>query len=358
MTLPRVLRRQSGAFFRPKPVAAATASPARAGRMAIAVAAGFCLAAAALARPAAADVPPHVEVTARPLALLLADVMKGVGAPRMVDAVQLAKLTPEAMRTALGDTRLVVWIGPFHQPRMAPVLKGQTAISGLALFDVRGVRLMGLPEPAKPGVKPADKSDLPNKSPVAARRREISARDLYHKYPDPYIWLDPRNGIAMVRAITVRLSAIDPGRGRLYRRNGAALISQIEAFDQELQVRVVPMRRIKFVALDRTFQYFERQYNLQPTIRLDDSNRPMSPAEATQARRKLAGSRLDCVIVPTTSARGAQIVRGLKVRVAWIDPYGRDKSVRDKKAKTYVAFLRSVANRYTTCLTGRRPPNP
>ena len=355
MILPRVLRRQS---------AATAAALGRARRLASVAGAVVCLGTAVLgslallAEPARADAPPHVEVTARPLALMLAYIMKGIAKPQMVDQVKLAKLKPVEMRRAMGDTRLVVWIGPFHQPKMVPVLHGQKAISSLPLFDVRGVRLMGLPEPTKPGVKPVDQSDLPKKSRVAERRREISARDLYHKYPDPFIWLDPRNGIAMVRAITVRLSAIDPGRGRLYRRNSAALISQIEALDQELQVRVVPQRRVKFVALDRPFQYFERQYNLSPTVRLDHSNRPMTAAEAATARQKLAASRLDCVIVPTTSARGSQIVRGLKIRVAWIDPYGRDKGTGKEKPRSYAAFLRSVADRYTTCLTGRRPPSP
>lgn len=305
------------------------------------------------AQLAAADAPPRIIVTAHPLALMVSEITSGITQPETLDSVRLAQLPPEAMRRSLNDPQLVVWIGRFHRPRLVPVLAGQRKISSLPLFDVRGVRLMGLPEPVKPGVKAAvPKNKIPRKSQVSRRSREISARDLHHKYPDPYIWLDPRNGIAMAKAITVRLSAIDPENGRRYRRNSAALISRIEALDQEFQVRVVPMRKIEFAALDRTFQYFERQYNLTPKLRLHNSVRAMTAAQATAARTKLVGARLRCVIIPTTAAYGATIAKGVRMRVAWIDPYGRDLP----KTATYSDFLRSIADRYTACLTGSRPP--
>lgn len=306
------------------------------------------------AAPVSADAPPRVVVTAKPLALMVDEITQGVTAPEALDLVRLAQLAPAAMRRALSSARLVVWVGPFHRPRLTPVLAGQTTIGSLPLFDVRGVRLMGLPRPVTPGVKPnVPQVEPPEKKSVSTRRREISARDLHHKYPDPYIWLDPRNAIAMVQAITVRLSAIDPAHGRRYRRNSAALVSRIEALDQELQGRVVSMRKIAFVALDRSFQYFERQYDLEPKVRLHDASDPMTAQEATVARRKLAAARIDCVIMPTTAAQGSAIVKGLNIRVAWIDPYGRDQ----RKAGGYPAFLRSVADRFTFCLTGRRPPS-
>lgn len=303
---------------------------------------------------AEADAPPHIVVTATPLAMMVADITRGVTEPETIDLAKLAKLSPQDMRKALGSAKLVVWVGPFHLPRLTPVLSGQRKINSLPLFDVRGVRLMGLPEPVMPGVKPdPPQIKIEKNKAVAARRREISAKDLHHKYPDPYIWLDPRNGIAMVRAITTRLSAIDPAHGRLYRRNGAALISQLEALDQEVQMRVVPLRKDSFVSLDRSFQYFERQYDLEPKLRLHESNTPMTATEAGAAHRKLAASRIDCVIVPTTAAHAKAVVNGIKVRVAWIDPYGRDLH-RDTR---YAAFLTSVAERFATCLTGRRPPS-
>jgi ABC-type Zn2+ transport system substrate-binding protein/surface adhesin len=236
---------------------------------------------------------------------------------------------------------------------MEPVLKGQTAISSLPLFDVRGVRLMGLPTPVKPDVKPdPPQIKVPQNKQVAQMPRQISVSDLHHKYPDPYIWLDPRNGIAMVRAITARLSGIDPENGPMYRRNSAALVSQIEALDQELQVRFVPVREAPYVALDRSFQYFERQYDLEPKVRLHDSNTAMTEQEAAAAHRKLAAARLPCVVMPTTAAYGKEVVKGMPLRVAWVDPYGRDLHRRDG----YAVFLRSVADRLTACLTGRRSP--
>ncbi|MGE0734609.1 MAG: metal ABC transporter solute-binding protein, Zn/Mn family, partial [Alphaproteobacteria bacterium] len=80
------------------------------------------------------------------------------------------------------------------------------------------------PRPVGPRLDPG--THLTRKRPDP---KEVKKEDLQVGNPDPYIWLDPRNAVALVRAIAGTLSQIDPANARLYQRNAAALIANIES---------------------------------------------------------------------------------------------------------------------------------
>lgn len=82
---------------------------------------------------------------------------------------------------------------------------------------------------------------------------------------DPHVWLDPRNAIAMVRAIADAMSAADPEGARVYRANANRYVAEIEGLDIDLQRQIG-----RIAAPDRTivtdhdaFGYFTSRYGIR-----------------------------------------------------------------------------------------------
>ncbi|MFQ5468106.1 MAG: metal ABC transporter solute-binding protein, Zn/Mn family, partial [Kiloniellaceae bacterium] len=152
---------------------------------------------------AAMAAPPRVVVDIKPVHALVAGVMEGIAAPRLLIAGAASPhdyaLRPSHAR-ALAAADLVVWVGPTLTPSLEKPL---AALAGGAR------RLTLLDDPS-----------------MMARDRAGAI--------DPHIWLDPAKAIKIVAAVARALIALDPANGARYRANEAALAARLRALDQEL----------------------------------------------------------------------------------------------------------------------------
>jgi zinc transport system substrate-binding protein len=314
----------------------------------------FCMAASSvLARDREPDTGPAVVVSIAPIHSLVTMVMDGVATPRLLlpqgASPHAYALRPSDAR-ALARARLVIWVGPslegfLEKPLASLVARGEImglmAAPGLILHQVR-----------RGGAWPGHSS---SDSPSPAKSEH---GDHGHGHPgdaggfDPHIWLDPRNGVAMVRAITGALARLDPANAPRYRDNARRAEVRLGSLDRTLAARLGPIRERPYVVFHDAYRYFEARYGLKAvgSIVVDTDRRPgIKRLKEIRARIRETGAA--CVLAePQFSPRvAATVVEGSGARIGVLDPLGAKLA---PGPGLYFSLLNSLADDLIGCLAG------
>jgi manganese/iron transport system substrate-binding protein len=85
------------------------------------------------------------------------------------------------------------------------------------------------------------------------------------KVPDPHVWGNAKNAIAMVNEIRDRLSEISPEDQPEFTQNAAQLTQELQRLDSWIsqQIQTIPRDRRKLVTTHDAFQYYTRAYGLE-----------------------------------------------------------------------------------------------
>ena len=82
--------------------------------------------------------------------------------------------------------------------------------------------------------------------------------------PDPHIWHDAENGVAMVGLIRDNLVAIDPDNAETYTQNAEQLTAKLQALDTWIpeQIATIPEPQRRLVTTHDAMGYFAKAYGL------------------------------------------------------------------------------------------------
>ncbi|MEE8394554.1 MAG: zinc ABC transporter substrate-binding protein [bacterium] len=242
--------------------------------------------------PARRAEPPAVVATIRPLHSLVAAVMQGVGEPVLLikgaGSPHHYSLRPSQAR-ALAAARLVFWVGP----------ELETFLARAARSFSETARWVAL-----------------SRSPGTILRN------------DPHLWLDPRNALAMARAIRAALAAADPVNGPRYAGNLRRLAAQITALDRKLLADLSPLGGRPYLAYHDAYTHFEERYGLRGLGALTGSTGQRAGARRVArlraALRGALGHGGACLFVqPGTPRRLTNnLLEGTGARLATLDPLG------------------------------------
>jgi ABC-type Zn uptake system ZnuABC Zn-binding protein ZnuA len=122
---------------------------------------------------------------------------------------------------------------------------------------------------------------------------------------DPHWWQDPRNGVRAVEVIRARLSKLDPGGRRMYRRNADRVERELRRLDRGIAAciaRVPPAKR-KIVTTHDALGYFARRYGIEVVGAVIPSLSTQAQASAGDVQRLVDQIRREGVeaIFPETS---------------------------------------------------------
>ncbi|MDA1000041.1 MAG: zinc ABC transporter substrate-binding protein [bacterium] len=292
--------------------------------------------------PEKAAAAPRVVASIKPVHALVAGVMEGAGAPRLLiggsASAHTYSLRPSQAR-ALQQAGIVFWVGEELETFLVRILKSLP----------RGARVVSLLK--APGLKrhptreggmweqDADHDDGGKKHPA---REEI----------DPHIWLNPENARAMVRRIIEVLQKTDPRNAGRYAENGARLSRRIRALEAEIGARLRPLRAAPFVVFHDAYQYFERHFQLRGvgSIAVSPDRRP-GARRILQIRRRLRAAPSMCLFSEPQFSPGIvdTLIAGTPTRTGVLDPLGVD--VPPGK-EAYFAIMRNLADAFVRCLSG------
>lgn len=244
---------------------------------------------------------------------LVADVMQGIGEPRVLvppsASVHSYDLRPSAA-AALENADIVIWMGAALTPWLAdPVATLASGATVIELMDVPGTIL--LPFREEEGFGHAGD--------------EHAAEHDAHEGADPHAWLDPDNALLWLDVIAAALAEADPDNAVRYRANAeagqAAIADAVRAAEAELQ----EPNTVKFAVYHDAYQYFERRFGLSPVgaVTLGDAAAP-GPAHIQSLQRQLSETGTDCLLVEPQEA--GRLVRAFAessaLRIVEIDPFG------------------------------------
>lgn len=276
--------------------------------------------------------PPKVVASILPVHGLVAGVMAGVGSPRLLirggGTPHHHALRPSDTR-ALARANVVFWVGP-----------------GLEGYLARPIRSLG----AKARIVAL--SELPGLGILPARRgAEFKSRGTGESnVPDPHIWLDPLNAMAMADGIARALAETDPANGARYRANAKDLRRRIETLAGELSALFAPVKDVPYLVYHDAFQYFERRFAMAAigAVTPSDESRP-GPRRLRRLQALVRRHRVRCIFVEAAAA--APLVtaldpQGVLSRVK-LDPLG----VRVAPGPDhYLTMMRANARAMVRCL--------
>jgi zinc transport system substrate-binding protein len=293
-----------------------------------------------------------VVATIKPVHALVAQVMGDTGQPKLLvggtASPHTYSLKPSDAK-ALNNARLIFRVSediePFTRKIVAALPKTVTVITlagapGLTLLDKRSGNTFeahdhdhGHDQGHDHGH--GDHHEAETKGPVR----------------DAHIWLDPRNGVAMVKEITRALSAAAPDKAATFEANATAAIADIEAAATEIDAELASVKGKPFVVFHDAYQYFEERFKVPAAgaITISPEVQP-SAKRLGEIRRKIKDLDVACVFAEPQfkSKLVATVVEGTGAKAGTLDPEGASI---EAGPDAYVSLLKNLAQGLKGCLT-------
>ncbi len=126
--------------------------------------------------------------------------------------------------------------------------------------------------------------------------------------PDPHVWHDAENGIAMVKAIQAQLTEVSPTNAELYETNAQALIAQLEQIDAWIlsQVDTVPESQRTLISTHDALGYYANAYGIEiePALGGFSTEARPSAADIRKLVQVVDTSGVPSIFVESTSNPG------------------------------------------------------
>lgn len=305
---------------------------------------------------ASADEAPSVVVSIKPLHSLTAQVMAGVGEPELlVEGRQSPhgfSLRP-SQRQAVADADLVVWIGPAIEGFLEKPLEDGTP--NLEAMEAPGIALLPYREDHDHGELGHDGHEHEEHEHAHDEHGhdEHGHDENGHHHvgtDDPHIWLDPRNGAALLTAIAARLSEIDPAHADIYRANAEAGQARLAALEADLTVELVPVRSKPYAAFHDAYRYFEERFGLSYGGSITVSpETPPGAKRLSELREDITKDGIACVFSEPQFPPDlvATVIDGTQAKTSTLDPIGWDIPAGPDQ---YAATLTALADAMADCL--------
>lgn len=232
---------------------------------------------------------PRVVVTIKPIHSLAAGVMAGVGEPDLLikggGSPHDYSLRPSDAKL-LSRAELVVRVGADFETflnRSLASLAGQARV--VSLDGLEGITLL-----------PAREGGVWEGHPHPGAEDEKGHAEPGHAEVNLHLWLDPRNGRAIVAGLVKVLAELDPANGERYRQNGATLDRRLVELDGRLAQQLQPVADRPFVVFHDAYPYLEKRYHLRAVGSITVSpGRAVGARRLSEIRAKIKATNARCV---------------------------------------------------------------
>lgn len=184
------------------------------------------------------------------------------------------------------------------------------------------------------------------------------------RVPDPHVWGDVANAIAMTEAIREALSQAFPEAAASFAAESEALTIQLRALDQWIAAAIatIPAPQRQLVSTHDAFQYYAQAYGLTvlgTLIGISTEEQPSAQTVqglATAIRQAgipviFAETTLNPALIQTVATEAGVTLAEQKL-------YSDAIGIPDSGADTYVKMLIANTTAITTALGGQLPPLP
>lgn len=295
----------------------------------------------------------RVVVSIKPLHALVAGVMAGAGAPKLLlaggQSPHTYTLKPSDAH-ALAQADAVFWIGPALEGFLAkPIAALPRSSVRVELSEAPGVHLLPIREGGA-WERHAHGDAHDDAHHAAAKGDHDHDHDGADESRDPHLWLDPVNAQAMVNVIEAALAQARPADAATFHRNAAALKSRLGALDSALANQLAQLKGRPYIVYHDAYQYLEARYGLSPAGAITlEPDRPVSAKRIAEIRAKITATGTACVFAEPQfpPAIMATVVEGTGARTGLLDPLGADLI---PGPDAYFTLLDGLARSLVACL--------
>lgn len=331
-----------------------------------AVSAAAVLMALAAPVPCVAASKLDVVVTIKPIHALVAQVMAGLGEPRLLVTGQASphsfSLRPSdarALQQADVFFRVSESVEPFTQRLVAALPE---SVRTVTLADSDGIRHLerrtgGTFEAhahggaSFPGEGEASEDAVSEETHHEGEDHEGQGADGHdgHRW-DGHVWLDPENAKAMVEAIVRVLVEISPENAERLKANAFGALARLDGLATEIETELRPIAGKPFAVFHDAYQYFERRFGLSAVgaITVSPEVQP-SAKRLSELRARIAGLGAVCVFAEPSFSPNVvtAVIEGTAAKAGQLDPEGL---LVAPGPDAYDALLRGLAKGLRDCL--------
>ncbi|MEO0538999.1 MAG: zinc ABC transporter substrate-binding protein [Cyanobacteria bacterium P01_A01_bin.123] len=176
--------------------------------------------------------------------------------------------------------------------------------------------------------------------------------------PDPHVWHDAENGIAMIRVIQAELSEVSPDNADLYQANAEALIAQLTQLDSwiQQQVATVPESQRVLVTTHDALGYYADAYGIRIEAALASFSTEARPsaADLRELIDLVEDSNIPTVFIESTSNPGLieAVSRETDIGISEEPLYADGLGEAGTPAATYTGMLMTNTCNIVTGLGG------
>ena len=170
--------------------------------------------------------------------------------------------------------------------------------------------------------------------------------------PDPHVWGDAENAIAMIEAIRDRLIELSPEDEAEFTANAEALIAELQQVDRWIveQIATIPEAQRKLVTTHDAFQYFTSAYGLEMAGTLIGISTEEQPSAQTVKNLANDIKRMQIPAIFAETTINPQLIKtvaeeaGVKLapQELYSDSIGTPGSEGDSYVKMLVANTQSI----------------
>jgi len=271
---------------------------------------------------ARADVP-RVLVSIKPIHSIVAGIMQSIGQPQLLvegDSTPYGYKLSDSQQNALQSADIIIWTGPELEPFLVePLAKLDKQHTVLELLD--NGRLKVLPQRGQEGKR------------------------------DPFLWLDTRNALILVKELTSAIVSFDPNNAERYQRNSDKLLEEIGALDREFEYGYRSVKAGKAFAYHDTLQYFEQAYGTRVVGTLSPAPGEIPGVEAfLSARARIYDEKagIDCILTEAGMSDDnlSLLITGSRLKVAELDSFG---TRLEPGPGLYIALMRHNFDAIKSC---------
>jgi manganese/iron transport system substrate-binding protein len=164
--------------------------------------------------------------------------------------------------------------------------------------------------------------------------------------PDPHVWGDAENAIAMVQGIRERLIKLSPEDEAIFTTNAEALITELKQLDSWIleQIATIPETQRQLVTTHDAFQYYARAYGLEVTGTLIGISTEEQPSAQTvkNLANKIKNTQVPAIFAETT----------INPQLITHQLYADSLGVEGSEADSYINMLRRNTRTIVEALGG------
>ncbi|EDX83268.1 Periplasmic solute binding protein family [Synechococcus sp. PCC 7335] len=163
--------------------------------------------------------------------------------------------------------------------------------------------------------------------------------------PDPHVWHNAKNGIAMARVVQAQLSELSPENAELYETNAETLIAQIEQLDTWIQAQIdtIPASSRTLISTHEALGYYADAYGIELEPALDGFSTEGEPsaADVKELTEVVESKSVPSIFVESTSNPGLieTVSRETDIAVSQDPIYADGLGSSETSAATYQGML-------------------